>query len=346
MRLRGRQGMRPFREMPPRRVALIGIGLTVALVVGALFYDRIPGLNGTEYKAYFTEIGNLRSGDDVQISGTKVGKVSSVGLDGTKVRVAFTVDSPVRLGTATRAAIVTTSVLGKRGLRITPAGTGTLNRHDAIPVDRTVSAYSLPDALTDAGRTLTAADPKMLDQALRTVSNVLDESNPALNGALVGIRRLSTTIGGRDDQLLELLARSRSVTAILSQRSNQLNSLALDANQILGQLSDRQEELNRLIIGTQQLATEISGLINDNQQQITPALTKLSSVLDVLEGQRQAISEAIPGLRNFSMSLGESIATGPFFTAYAANLVPVIFLQPLVDALIAQTPLASVGGGR
>ena len=89
------------------------------------------------------------------------------------------------------------------------------------------------------------------------------------------------------------------------------------------ELAGRRDELTRLIIGVRSLAQQISATIRGNKAQITPALTKLQSVLTVLEDQKTAISQAIPGLRNFSMSLGESVATGPFFTAFTANLVPV-----------------------
>ncbi|WP_333716315.1 MlaD family protein, partial [Gordonia sp. (in: high G+C Gram-positive bacteria)] len=115
--VKGFRDLPTFREMPRRRIAAIGIGLTMALVLAGLFYDKIPTFGGTDsHQAYFAEIGGLRPGDKVQISGVDVGKVSSIKLAGNKVRVSFTVDSPVPLGSGTRAAIVTTSVLGKRGL--------------------------------------------------------------------------------------------------------------------------------------------------------------------------------------------------------------------------------------
>lgn len=332
-----------FRELPRRRVAAIGIGLTVALVLAGLFYDRIPSFGGTDsHRAYFTEIGGLRPGDKVQISGVDVGKVSDIALDGNKVRVSFTVDSPVTLGSGTRAAIVATSVLGTRGLRLEPRGAGRLGSQP-IPLERTTAPYSLTDALDDTGSTLGKADATDIAAALRTLNDVLDEAAPELGPALRGVGDLSQTIGDRDRQLRTLLTRSRSVTSILADRSKQLNQLLLDGAYLLRELGSRRDELTRLIIGVRSLARQISATITENKTQITPALTKLQSVLKVLESQKTAISQAIPGLRNFSMSLGESVATGPFFTAFTANLVPVIFFQPLVDALVAD---ADRRGGR
>ena len=341
--VKGFRDLPTFREMPRRRIAAIGLGLTMALVLAGLFYDKIPTFGGTDsHQAYFAEIGGLRPGDKVQISGVDVGKVSSIKLAGNKVRVSFTVDSPVPLGSGTRAAIVTTSVLGKRGLRLQPRGAGRLGS-DPIPLERTTAPYSLTDALDDAGSTLGKADAADIDGALRSLNDVLDEAAPELGPALRGVGDLSKTIGDRDKQLRTLLTRSRGVTSILSDRSKQLNQLLLDGAYLMRELAGRRDELTRLIIGVRSLAQQISATIRGNKAQITPALTKLQSVLTVLEDQKTAISQAIPGLRNFSMSLGESVATGPFFTAFTANLVPVIYFQPLVDALVAD---ADRKGGR
>ncbi|MGV9860667.1 MCE family protein [Gordonia sp. NPDC003425] len=328
-----------FREMPRRRVAVIGISLTVAIVVLSLSFDRIPALFAHGgYRAYFAEVGNLRSGDRVELSGVDVGKVGDITLSGNKVLVSFDVKSPVRLGDSTRVAIVTTSALGKRALRVMPAGIGEMSHDDPIPLERTVAPYSLSNALDDAGGTLSGTDDSQLDSALRATSDTLDAVAPSLSAAMTGVQRLSTTIGSRDDQLRTLLSRSRDLTGLLAQRSGQLNTLVNDAAILLGQLQSRSQELERLIIGTRFLAQQLSGLLQENQARLTPALTKLHTVLGVLEKNRDAISKAIPGLRNFSMGLGESVATGPFFTAYVGNLVPVAYLQPLVDAIVRDSP--------
>ncbi|MFE0748138.1 MCE family protein [Gordonia sp. NPDC058843] len=329
--------------MPPRKVAAIGVGLTVLVVVLALTYDRIPAaFSHDTYRAHFAEVGSLRPGDTVLLSGVEVGKVDDIELDGNRVEVSFSVDSPVELRDATRISIVTTSALGKRALKVTPGGVGILSHDTPIPLSQTTSPYSLTDALDDAGATLDGTDGASVDAALRAAGDVLETSSPSLNGALTGVQRMAETISSRDDQLRTLLTRTRSFTTVLAQRSKQINTLILDANRLLGQLQSRSAELERLIIGTRYLAQQLSALLRENRVDIGPAMAKLRTVLQVLQKNKQAISEAIPGLRNFSMALGESVATGPFFTAFVGNLVPVAYLQPLVDAIVEQS--APTGG--
>ena len=63
-----------------------------------------------------------------------VGRVSSIQLEGTKVRVEFTVDDGIELGDRTEAAIKTETVLGAKMLELTPRGDGRLS--DTIPLER------------------------------------------------------------------------------------------------------------------------------------------------------------------------------------------------------------------
>ena len=83
----------------------------------------------------------------MQVSGYRVGQVSSVELDGPRVLVKFNVANDIRLGDRTEAAIKLKTLLGTKILEVTPRGDGQLN--GPIPLDRTTPAYQLPDALGD-----------------------------------------------------------------------------------------------------------------------------------------------------------------------------------------------------
>lgn len=87
--------------MNPVPIGIIGIAVTGALVLGALNYDKLPGVaGGTTYQAMFSEAAGLSPGDQVMVAGVNVGTVSDVRLDGPQVRVTFTVGGDTTLGNA------------------------------------------------------------------------------------------------------------------------------------------------------------------------------------------------------------------------------------------------------
>ena len=82
--------MKPFSERNLLVIGAIGLGVTVAIVLGAVQYDKLPFVQqGKEYSADFAEAGGLMADDEVQVSGFNVGQVKSIELDGARVRITF-----------------------------------------------------------------------------------------------------------------------------------------------------------------------------------------------------------------------------------------------------------------
>ena len=109
----------------PLRTGIFGIALVGCLVLVSFGYTELPFWpQGKAYEAYFTDAGGISPGNDVNVSGIKVGKVTDIELAGDAARVKFTVDRDVRVGDQSLVAIKTDTVLGEKSLAVTPRGTG------------------------------------------------------------------------------------------------------------------------------------------------------------------------------------------------------------------------------
>ena len=87
----------------------------------AFGYSSLPFYpQGKPYEAYFADAGGISPGNDVNVSGITVGKVTGVALAGDVAKVTFTVNRNVRVGDQTLASIRTDTVLGERSLAVTP----------------------------------------------------------------------------------------------------------------------------------------------------------------------------------------------------------------------------------
>ena len=320
-----------FSERNPLKMGAVGIGLTLALIWLSLNYQKLPFIDQTkEYTAYFAEAGGLAGGNPVQVSGYRVGEVSSVDLDGPRVRVKFKVDSDVRLGDRTEAAIKLKTLLGSKLLEITSRGDGQLNK--PIPLERTTSPYQLPDALGDLSTTISGLNTDQLSRSLAVLSDTFANTPPDLQAAVRGVAKFSETLDKRDAQLRTLLENANKATTVLAERSSEVVSLVSNTNSLLVQLRTQSSALNQISNNLSAVAQQVKGFIAENRQTLKPALDKLNSALTIVDNRKERVQKAIKGLNAYALSLGESVSSGPYFKAYLANLLPGQFVQPFIDA--------------
>lgn len=324
-----------------RRYGLIGLVLiTCAILIGLQSQQVLAYGSTVRYHAVFAEAGGLSTGDDVIVSGVKVGTVSEVSLRGGDALVDFTVDAGVRLASATSAHIKTGSLLGERTLTVVSEGPGILPSTEEIPTDRTSSPYSLTDAVGDLTTNTAAMDTESLNASLDVLSSTLDRVAPQLGPTFDGLSELSRAMNERDASMRQLLDDSVDVTKVLSERAEQVNSLILNANSLLSVLVERRQAIVNLLANTSAVAEQLSGLVADNEAELAPTLDRLNSVAAMLEKNRDNIAQAIPGLAKVSLTQGEAVSGGPFYNAYVANLIPAQLIQPAIDQAFGVQPPA------
>jgi phospholipid/cholesterol/gamma-HCH transport system substrate-binding protein len=314
------------------RSGFIGVVLILLVIAIGLQPERLVlWATSIRYQALFSEAGGIAPGNDVTLSGMKVGTVTGMALQKGDVLVTFTIEGKVQLGTQTTAHIRTGSLLGQRVLTLDSAGTGTMNSSDVIPLSRTSSPYSLSDAVNDLTTNVAATNTDTLNESLDTLSATIDEIAPQLGPTFDGLTRLSQTLNSNDETLGNLLKSAGDVTAILSERSQQVNTLILNANDLFGVLVDRRNAIAELLANISVVSQQLSGLVHDNEQKLAPTLEKLNSVTAMLEKNRDNIGRALPGMAKFQLTQGETVASGPFYSAFVPNLQPGSFFQPFLD---------------
>ncbi len=323
--------MLKYRNPRLARVGFLGVVLALLVVaVGLQPEQLLSWANGIRYYAEFAEAGGLSEGNDVKVSGVKVGSVTDVSLGDRGAVVTFVVDD-VRLGDQSTAHIRTGTLLGARVLTLEPAGRDAMHPGDVIPLSRTGSPYSLSEAVNDLTTNVAATDMGSLNQSLDTLSATLDQVAPQLGPTFDGLSRLSRSLNSRSETLASLLKHAGQVTDVLAQRSQQVNTLILNANDLLGVLVERRQAISELLANTAAVAQNLTGLVKDNEAELAPTLDRLNAVTAMLEKNRDNLAKALPGLKKFEMTTSESVASGPYYSAYVPNLAVPELIQPFFD---------------
>jgi phospholipid/cholesterol/gamma-HCH transport system substrate-binding protein len=323
--------VKSFQERNLVTIGGVGIAIVVGMVGASLQYDKLPFFSsGTEYSAYFAEVGGLTTDSNVLVSGYEVGRVDRIELDGTRVLVNFKITSDVRIGDRSEAAIKLKSALGSKVLVVTPRGDG--HQSGPIPLDRTTPAYQLPDAIGDLTTAISGLDTQQLSQSLKVLSETFADTPPDVRSAIDGVARFSDTLNQRDGQLRSLLTNANKATTVLADRSNQVVSLVRDTNALLVQLQTQSAALDQISSSISAVSQQLKGFISENRTELKPALDKLNGVLAIVVNHRDDVAKALKGLNQYALGLGESVGSGPFFKAYLVNLLPGQFVQPFIDA--------------
>ncbi|MDQ2638853.1 MAG: MCE family protein [Actinomycetota bacterium] len=326
--------MQKYRGSQLIRAGFIGVVLIILVIAVGLQPERLlQWATSLRYQALFTEAGGLTVGNDVTVSGIKVGSVSSIGLENGDALVGFTIDGRYALGADTTAHIRTGTLLGERVLALDSSGSGTLDRREVIPTTRTSSPYSLTDAVSELTANTAATDTESLNQSLDTLAETLDQITPQLGPTFDGLSRLSQSLNNRNESLAELLKTAGDVTGIFSERSQQVNALILNANDLLAVVNERRHAITRLLANTAAVSRELTALVADNEEQLAPTLEHLNVVTAMLEKNRDNLAKMLPGAAKYYLTQGEIVSNGAYYNALVPNMIPLPpqLLQPFLD---------------
>ncbi|MCV7402155.1 MCE family protein [Mycobacterium fragae] len=323
--------MRTLLEFNRFRVGLMGIVVLVLVVAVGQSFTSIPMLFASPaYYGEFTNTGQLNKNDKVRITGVDVGKVQGFTIDGDHVVIKFTIGSKT-IGTESRLAIKTDTILGKKVLEIEPRGNQILRPGGVLPRGQSTTPYQIYDAAFDVTKAATGWNIDTVKQSLNVLSQTVNQTYSHLTPALQGLQRFSDTIGKRDEQIKHLLVQANKVAGVLGDRSEQINRLLVNAKTLLAAFNERGRAIDALLQNISAFSAQVQGFINDNPN-LNPVLEQLHAISDVLVARKDDLAQTLRYVSQFAASLGESVASGPYFKIVLANLLPYWILQPWVDA--------------
>jgi phospholipid/cholesterol/gamma-HCH transport system substrate-binding protein len=313
------------------RNGLMGV-LVLLLVVGVgQSFTSVPMLFASpSYYAQFKDAGGIHPGDKVRIAGVNVGQVRSLAIDGDRILVGFTLGGE-QIGKNSRASIRTDTILGRKNVEIEPRGTDLLKANGVLPLGQTTTPYQIYDAFFDVTKAASGWDIDTVKRSLNVLTQTIDETYPHLTDALKGLERFSDTIGKRDQQVDQLLANANQIAGVLGNRSGQINALLVNAQTLLAAINARGQAITYLLERVSAFSQQVKGFIDENPN-LNHVLEQLRTISDILDQRKNDLADSLTTLSKFTASLGEAIASGPYFKVMLVNLLPYQILQPWVDA--------------
>jgi virulence factor Mce-like protein len=278
--------------MPRKRLTVVvAIALSLVIVGGVALVVRQTVFKPTTITAYFTTATAIYPGDEVRISGVKVGSIASIEAKGTQTKMTLNVDRDVPVPADAKAVIVAQNLLAARYVQLAPAylTSGPRMQDGAIiPVDRTAVPVEWDEVKAQLMRLATDLGPKS-DVSTTSTARFIESTANALNG--------------NGTKLRETLAQLSGVGRILADGSGNIVDIIKNLQVFVTALRDS----NTQIVQFQDRLASLSSVLDDGTANLDAAFKDLSVALgDVqrfIAGSRDQTAEQIQRLGNVTQNL-------------------------------------------
>ena len=265
--------------------------LVLALIGGGFLALRAAFFASTKITAFFPAATAIYPGDDVRVSGVKVGTIDSIEPQGTQAKMTMTVDHGVPVPADAQAVIVAQNLVAARYVQLTPAfrSDGPKMADGAvIPLDRTAIPVEWDDVKKQLERLATDLNPDA-NMTTSSVGRFIDSAANALDGNGVKLRETLTELSG--------------VGRILAEGSGNFVGIIKNLQVFVTALRDSNEQI---VAFNDRLAT-LSSVLDGSKSDLDAALTNLSvAVTEVkrfVAGTRNQTAEQLEGLRDVTQTL-------------------------------------------
>jgi phospholipid/cholesterol/gamma-HCH transport system substrate-binding protein len=275
------------------------VTVTLTTLLGLTIANSNLGATN-DYTARFTDATGLNEGDDIRMSGVRIGQVRSISVADDKwADVRFDVEASRRLPASVTATIKYRNLIGQRYVSLA-LGSGNPNQilrpGDTIPLEHTAPALNLTVLFNGFKPLFQALQPDDVNKLSYELIQVLQGEGGTIDSVLAHTASLTSAIAGRDK--------------VIGQVIDNLNT-------VLDTVNGRTAEVSGLIDQVQQLATGLA----EQRKPIGDAISALGELTDstagLLSGARAPLKDDIAALGQLSANLASN---GDTVDKFLANL--------------------------
>jgi phospholipid/cholesterol/gamma-HCH transport system substrate-binding protein len=329
-----------------RLTAAIALALAALLVVGAAAVIRQIFFGPKTITAYFTSATAIYPGDQVRVSGVKIGTIKSIEPQGTQAKLTLKVDRDVPIPSDAKAIIFTENLVAARFVELTPAyrTSGPVMADGAvIPVSRTavpVEWDQVKDQLmrlaTDLGPNAKVSTPA-ISRFIDTAANALQGNGDKLRQTLAQLSGVARTFANGSGDIVDIIKNLQTFVTALRDSNVQMVQFNNRLATLTSVVNDSKSDLDEAINDLSQAVGEVQRFIAGTRDATSEQLARLTNAIQPLVDQHMALENILHGAPT---------ALSNFFNDYNADTGTIVggfgitnFANPTWGGLIAPLPL-------
>ena len=297
-------------------VTSIATGLLVVTIGNLSFGDT------QDYKAVFTDTTGLNKGDDVRISGVRVGTVKSIDIYQRKYAVvSFNVDKDSELNQGTIATIRYRNLVGQRYIALTqgPGSSEPLASGATIPMDRTAPALDLTVLFNGFKPLFAALSPDDINKLSYEIIQVFQGEGGTVESLLQSTASVTNKLADRDKIVGELITNLNDVLVMLGDRDKELSGLIVQLQQFVSGLKQDRNAILGSLEDVSRLAVQTADLVGDARPDLSRDISQLRRVVQTLDDNKAEIDTALQILPIKLHKIGRTASYGSWFNFYLCN---------------------------
>jgi phospholipid/cholesterol/gamma-HCH transport system substrate-binding protein len=298
---------------------LVALGAIVAVVAG--------GTPPTTITARFTTAPGLYPGNQVDVLGLPVGKVTSVTPGPAAVSVVLQVPSTVHIPAGAHAVIMAPQVVNDRYVQLVPAYTSgpTMADHAVIPSSRTavpISVDAIVDSLDQLSRALGpngANAHGALSDFFASSAKSFGGNGAALHATLTSLGNALGALSSRSPQLTALFDNLGNLSHVASRYTGTYQAFADDLATVSTSLASDDGQLGSALANLQHVLRTLATFTRTNASALGTSVANLNDFAGAVAAQQSKLAAAyrtLPiALENVTAAVDQDAPGGPALRA-------------------------------
>lgn len=299
------------------------VTVTLTALLGLTIANSTLGPT-TGYTARFTDATGLNVGDDIRMSGVRIGQVSDISVvDNRFADVRFDIEAARELPRSITATIKYRNLIGQRYVSL-GIGSGAdpnavLRPGDVIPPERTRPALNLTQLFNGFQPLFAALNPEDVNKLAAELIQVLQGEGGTIDSVLAHTASLTTTIAGKDQVIGKVIDNLNTVLTTVNDRTTEVSGLIDQLQQLATGLAGQRQPIGDAIGALGELTETTAGLLTSVRPPLKDDIAALGTLAGNLADHGDTVDKFLAGLPNKIQTINRVSSYGGWFNYYLCS---------------------------
>lgn len=252
------------------------VTVLITAVLAGTIRNSVAG-TPDEYTAVFSDVTSLHDGDEVRVSGVKVGTVDSIEVTENRLaEVTFSVSDDVDLRQGTIAEMRFRNLIGQRYINLDLADSGPqMKPGDTFSLDETKDALDLTMLFNGFRPLFKMLNPEDVNRLSSQIVAVFQGEGTTVETLLDSTASLTSTLADKDKVIGELIDHLNSVLEVVNSRTDELDTTISTLQRLVSGLAEDRHTIGSTIDGLGDLTVSVADLLDDGRKPLKGSINAL-----------------------------------------------------------------------